>query len=262
MITVSWTTFKGFVDSRGVSIQCLIDEGTYHLRAFDGVFQVGCTLAANSGEIQEYTSGYASGANQALQPRANGVPLARTVVTKTGWHFEPRCIVFTSSKAGSLHNHKADGFSIETCTAFTDAVLKFYKSDGTQLTKGGEETDEEFQGRLDTDCTCTLMDWQPQYDMEILRGRSAILDAVSNPSYAYVHVAPDLPEIYGGNVPFMNGGLDLRFLDPRQVVTFDGAGSKFIAYDPVYNTNKFRLKRLHGAGEKITFQVVFEHFKA
>jgi len=239
-------------------------EGSYHLRAFDGLFTVGCFLAANREEITEYTTLYATTANQVVQPLTSGVPMTRGIVTRTGWHFEPRAIKFSTATFNSLHNSKPDGFTVDTGTSWGDATLKFYNSAGTELKRADYASDELLQAALLAGCTCTIMDWQPTYDMDIRSARIGLLNEVADDLAAYLFViaAPDLPAIYGGNANFSAGGLDLRFIPQKIPLQFDGQGAKFLAYDPVYKTNKFRLKFTHQVGQNIDFMIVYEHYKA
>lgn len=191
----------------------------------------------------------------------DGATISRAKVTKAGWHYEPRSLDFATSTFASLYNKTHDTYTIAGGTDYADGSLKFY-STSAELVKGGGESAEAFQARLDTDCVMTIMDWQPYYDMDIIGGSLQVLNPPSTSTYAWVIVAPDLPAIYGGNVPFMAGGWNLSFLEAKGTVSFDGRGVKLIAYDPVYKTNKFRLLIKHSAGEKINIQGIYDHFRA
>jgi hypothetical protein len=81
-------------------------------------------------------------------------------------------------------------------------------------------------------------------------------------AYAWIIIAPDLPEAYGGAIPFMSGGWNCRFFAGNTTTFLDGRGVKSVAPDFVYNSNKFRVIIKHEIGAKIECQFVAEHFKA
>jgi len=193
---------------------------------------------------------------------SDGALLQRIKLTRSGWHYEPRLVSWFTNTAGSLHNRKPDGFSVNGGTDYGDAVIKFYDNTGTALTKGAEESDVDFQTRLDGNCTCTIVDWQSTHDMEVLGGMLRLAENQEKNAYAWLVVAPDLPAQYGGNVPFMTGGLALGMIQEYSLTEFDGRTAKLLTYDPVYKTNKIRVKVVHGLAAKIGVMVRFEIFKA
>lgn len=183
---------------------------------------------------------------------SDGSPLVRQKMTRSGWHFEPRSIDFITSVAGSLYNRRHNGNGIDDGTDYGDAVLKFFNAAGQELTSNYET------------CVRTQLDWQPQYDMDIIGATVSAMNAPtgSDRAYAWVVVAPDIPENMGGSVPFMAGGWNLRFFKDAPTTFLDGRGVKAFAYDPVYNSNKFRVIIKHTAGAQIELQFVAEHFRA
>lgn len=193
---------------------------------------------------------------------SDGSPISRTKVTRSGWHYEPKYIAFYTAKYDSLHNRKSDGFSVNAGTPYTEATIKFYDSTGTELIKSSEETANDFQSRIASSCTCTVVDFQPQYDMDIIGGSMTIKNIPTDPAYLWVNVAPDIPEQYGGSVPFINGGLALDFFSEKRVIEFDGKGVKSFAHDPIFNTNKFRIKVVHSVGIQIGLLASFYYYKA
>lgn len=184
----------------------------------------------------------------------DGSQIVRPKVTQTGWHFEPRCLTWTTSTHKSMFNEDIDGADIG------DAVIKFFSGSG-EITQG-ELSDETFQALLDTDCIRTIMDFYPTYDMEVIAGSFCKLNDPANPAWAWVTIAPDIPAMYGGSVPFLNGGYPLHIYPAGERIPLDGRGSKMLAYDPVYASNKTRVTIKHAAGEKITLTAMYDHFKA
>lgn len=78
---ISWSEFKQFVDSRGLSVQYLTIGDNYHLRAFDGVFMVACLLprSFDNSETQEFESTYKPNGNKQLELiAADGRPIVRS----------------------------------------------------------------------------------------------------------------------------------------------------------------------------------------
>lgn len=193
---------------------------------------------------------------------SDGSLINRTKTTRTGWHFEPRSLDFWTAQANSLYNRKHDTAGIYTGTSYGDAVLKFYNASNVELVQDIAESVSGFQSRLDTDCVVSVLDWQPTYEMDIIAGTISVRNPPEDPSYMWAIVAPDLPAIYGGSVPFMAGGWNLSFLRDRDYIRFDGRGVKAMAYDPIYKTNKIRLVIKHPPGYQIGLQAVYEHFKA
>jgi hypothetical protein len=198
------------------------------------------------------------------QRDSDGANIVRTKTTRTGWHYEPRSLDFITAKHGSLYNRTHLGNTIDDSPDYGDAVLTFWDASGSQLVKGVSESDEDFQARLDSSCVRTHADWQPNYEMDIIGATVSVLNPPtgSERAYAWVIVAPDIPAQFGGSVPFMAGGWNLRFFTLDQTTFLDGRGVKSFTYDPVNNSNKMRVVVKHAAGAKIELQLVAEHFKA
>ena len=98
--------------------------------------------------------------------------------------------------------------------------------------------------------------------MDIIGGILMVKNAPTADAYLWTIVAPDIPEGSGGSVPNVAGGWNLSFFNNKETIQINGRGSKSIVYDPVYNTNKFGMVVKHAAGEQISLQMVYEHFKA
>lgn len=262
-VDISYTAIKAVVDAKGLNAQYVDTTYRYLLAAIDGAFILRSTVEKDSGADQtDFEANRKPYWNKPIQSFVNGIPTVRATA-KAGWHFEPRFISYFTSTYLSLHNVKNDGWSTTDGRDIGDAILKFYDSSGTELTKGDLETALEFQARLDLDCTCTIMDFWPTYDLDFKNNRTLVLGVpgIDRPAYLYAIVAPDIPAPTG-SVPMTNGGLDLRFAPERQAMTFEGAGARFAAYDPVNKSNKLRMKVVHGTGQVIGLMFVFEHFRA
>jgi hypothetical protein len=192
----------------------------------------------------------------------DGSQLVRTKTTKTGWHFEPRALDFVTAKRASLHNKSFDGWSPGAGTDLADGVIKFYNSSGVQLVQAEGELDAAFQARLGTDCTCTIVDWEPSYNWDVNGCIFQVKSPPAGDAYLYVIAAPDIPANLGGSVCFTNGGWNLSFFSDKQLMDLMGGGVKSIAYDPVYHSGKVRLKIQHAAGVQIGIQMCYKQYKA
>lgn len=192
---------------------------------------------------------------------SDGALLSRVKTTKSGWHYEPRSIDFVTCKPLSHYNRKHDGGTIAAGSDYGDCVLRFWDASNTELIKGVEESAEDFQTRVSENCTKTCLDWHPTYEMEIVGGMLQILEAPTTDAYMWAIIAPDIPEEYGGSVPFLAGGFNLKFFKSGSIEHYDGRSSKKITPDFVYNSSKFRIVVKHNAGVEIGVQVYFEHFR-
>jgi hypothetical protein len=225
----------------------------------------GSLLIGNGSEFFSSAHGMAHFFQLDNSPKdADGSSIVRTKTTRSGWHYEPRSIDFMTSKAGSLYNRRHAGNTIDDSPDYGDCTVKFFDANGLELTLGQGESEAGYQARLDSYCVRTQADWQATYDMEIIGATVSVLNPPtgSERAYAWVIVAPDIPAEYGGSVPFMAGGWNLRFFTLDQTTFLDGRGVKAFPYDPVYNSNKIRVVVKHGAGAKIELQFVAEHFRA
>lgn len=193
---------------------------------------------------------------------ADGALLSRVKTTKAGWHYEPRSINFVTGKPSSHYNRRHNGGSIMAGTDYGDAILRFWNASDVELIKGVEESDVDFQTRVASDCTKSCLDWHPTYSMEIVGGMLQIFEPPTTDAYMWAIIAPDIPEAYGGSVPFLAGGFNLKFFKSGSIEHYDGRSAKLINPDFVYHSSKFRIVVKHEVGVQIGIQVYFEHFRA
>lgn len=223
------------------------------------------TIVFNDGsdDFSDSAEGWArfSGSTQRFPVDSDGSAIQRYKTTKTGWHYEPRSLDWSTSTHKSLYNRKHDGAGIDDGTDYGDAHLLFYDASGAALVQGELEADADFQVRLTANCIKSIMSWQPAYDMDIIGGIFQVKNIPVERAYLWTIIAPDIPEASGGNVPHASGGWNLQFFKENDTLIIDGRGSKTISYDPVYNSNKFHMIIKHGAGAKIDIQMIYDHFK-
>lgn len=187
----------------------------------------------------------------------NGRPQFRKVVTKPAWYFSPHAIDFITSKSKSIYNRKHDGANIDDGTDAGDAVIKFYDSDGDELVKGENETDEEFDARLLTDNVKTIVEFEKEESYDIVGAELYFQNAPQNRAYVWCIFAPDIPYEYGGSKPFMGRGMALHMMQPKVPHHFDAVSTSTINYDPVNHSGKIGIIVKHDTGEQIGIQCVF-----
>lgn len=192
-------------------------------------------------------------------------PYVRVSATKLNWYYSPRSLDFYSGKAGSLYNRKSDGPRIEDGTDYGDAWMKFYQAGEygveTEMVQGANETDEEFQARLDAYCTKTVVEFENDEAIDIWGAKLSISHTPTNRAYLWCVAVPDVPYEYGGSKPFMGGGMNLKLMAPLQVVQFDAKTSKELHYSADYHTNKIAIVIKHEAGENIGIQMIFDYYE-
>lgn len=188
-------------------------------------------------------------------------PLYRIATTNDGWVYSPRSLDFYTAKYKSLYNREHDGAGIDDGTDLGDALMKFFDQSGLELTKAENESDAEFQIRLDANCVKTFVDFEPTFDIDIYGCKLMIENTPSSRAYLWTIVAPDIPKAYGGCKEFMGGGMNLQMIQPKEIGYTDGKSSKTIRYDSVNHSGKIRIIIKHGVGEKIGLQMIYEFYR-
>lgn len=183
------------------------------------------------------------------EPRdMDGVKLARAKITRTGWHFQMQPIEITTSKLAGFYNKDMT----ESDLGFT--TIKFYNSSDTELTAGT-------QSELTANCVKTVIDWEPTQDIEVLGGTVYQSSAPATDVRAWVCAIPDLTVAQGGSIPFVDGGLNLKYMGIGNVVDIDGKTPKLLPYSATYHTSKFRLILRHSTGVQHTMMMIFKLFR-
>lgn len=172
-------------------------------------------------------------------------PMMRIKTAPLGWTLEVKSYDFETCHLSSLVNRKEDN------TDSGDATIKFYKSNGDEIT-----TQEE----ADTACVKTVIDWEPNHDYEIAGGRYNHVTDLSSDAFLNVVAVPDLPYSSGGSRVLVSG-FNLKHLAKTQLLQIEGRSSKRLNYNATYHTNKIRAIVYTEAGVKIDIQAVFEIFK-
>lgn len=191
----------------------------------------------------------------------SGRQVVRIATTNDGWYYSPRSVDFYTSKHKSVYNHKHDGAGIDDGTDLGDAKIRFFDATDTEMVIGLEESDADFQLRLDSSCVKTYLDFEPLYDIDMYGCKLMIKNAPIDRAYIWAVIAPDIPESYGGSKSFMGGGMNLSMIEPKTILYTDGKSSKLIKYDPIYHSGKSRAVVKHSVGEIIGIQIVYEYYR-
>lgn len=176
---------------------------------------------------------------------SDGDTLVRVKYAPTGWHYQVHVIEMETCNLTGLYEKKSTG------TDYGWASIKLYNASDVEITQ---------QGTADTDCVKTQVDWQPTIDVELVGG---LVSQVENPTSdvrVWVVGAPGIPEGSGGSKAFMTG-FNFLFLEAKKQFEINGRSSKFMAYDPVYNSNVLRTTIKTVAGLKHRIQAAFEVYK-
>lgn len=246
---VDWTTFKGFVDTRSLSIQYVLIGDKYWLKAFDGPFFLETTIhkkttADDPSDQKDFEDNYQPAGNVSYTDGDNA-SLIRNKMAPKGWNYHVRGMEFETSKLNSLENNDATG------TDMGGVTQKFYDVNDVELTT---------QGSIDTDCVKSQVDYEPIYDYEILGGWLSMPTTTTENIRIYAIGAPDIPANLGGSKS-MICNLNARYMKENDRLRIDGRTSKRMPYDATYHTGKLRLIFKHAAGIKCEFELVLEQYR-
>lgn len=196
----------------------------------------------------------------------------RQVATIPEFHYTPRSLDFYTAKYNSLYNRShfhdpnntTTGGTIDGSLDFGDGALKFYDATHTELTKGAEESDEDFQTRLTANCTKTVLEFEPTFDYDIFGAKVQFKQPASlgetDRAYFWFVAAPDIPAEYGGNVVFLGGGFNISFFGDKAQFECDGKTVSRIPYDSQYHSGKVALIVKHNVGIQIGLQLILQFY--
>lgn len=179
---------------------------------------------------------------------SDGVALARTKMTQSGWHYQMYGFEFQTATLNSVVNNDVDGSNLGHVS------IKFYNNSDVELTAGT-------QLELDLDCVKTVIDFEPPWDYEIIGGQFRQLALPGSDLRMHVVAVPDLTLEQGGSVPFVNN-VNLKFVGTEDMIQTDGRTSKKLTYDAVYHTNKIRFIFEHGLLLNHKIHLMIELFRA
>ena len=180
-----------------------------------------------------------------------GNALYRNVIAKEGALFHPRVFDFTTGQYLSLCNKNSEGLDLG------DGEILYLDSNRQFLTKSEEETDQEFQARLDSNCKFTWLYFTPTVDFGIKSFEISYSGTPSGEFDAWFELAPHIPKIYGGSVAAMDGGLPLEMFPEKSLVLIDGGACCLLEVDSVNFTHRMGVKIEHEIGDKLKIMSIF-----
>jgi len=192
-------------------------------------------------QIQILSGGLSSVEVVNKDPDTNGIAFSPKWAPD-GWHQCLHETEFETSKLGSIHEKDHNGDDLNWST------VKFYDLAMNELTT---------QGAIDTDCVWSVYDWMPTMDYAVKAGQVAQLETPADNVYFWAVGLPDvMPKM------FADGGINLRFVAPRDPIGLSGVAATVLPYNGGMGTNKIRFKFYHPAGFKHRIQLIWEIFRA
>lgn len=191
--------------------------------------------------------------NGFLEPRdSSGRYLTRIATTIEGWHYQPHAIEFTTAKYGGFYNKKIDSSDFFTETDLGFVTMKIYDSNNSEITSSQNEGN----------AVKTVIDWMPLHDYEVIGALYYQQNEPTQDIRLWVFGVPDVPAAYGGSIPFVQGGINLKHVGTGHGFSSDGRSSKYMTYNATTKTNKFRIILKHPTGVQHTGMIAWEIYKA
>jgi hypothetical protein len=173
---------------------------------------------------------------------SDGATILRQKAAKAGWKAQFHAIRIKTATTNGVHNKDKNGNDLGFCTY-------------TMFNSENQVTTDP------TQCTKTVVTWEPTHDMEIVGGRLLQKQAATDDVWIYVTAAAHIPTNMGGSIAFLEGGVNLQDVADGGEVDFDGRAAKYIAYDATYHSGKFEILFKHPVNFQHTSTLVFELFK-
>lgn len=179
---------------------------------------------------------------------SQGRQIIRTAAGKKGWTYLGLAIELETAKASSLFCKDENDNNIAGIS------LKYYKSDGTEITT---------QGDLDSYCVKTVLTIAPDHDYELMGGN--IHHDTVPISDVRLWVKGGILELGSNYTKTMINGINMLYLGVDDHIRTDGRASKYmtktIAGVP-YQGNQLQMIIKHDAGYKHKIMFVLEYFRA
>jgi hypothetical protein len=234
MRDVSWSTFKSFVDGKGLRLQYVEDTENYYAYAFDGQFGLECALAKDeSADTVDFETNYVAIANLPMESiDADGAKLVNPKLASSGRTYRSTFINFDTSDLDSL---------VVSGWAGTDlgiGEIKLYDALGDEITDNADKANAVVTlvtmnqtSTFDLQGFCIYQSAQPATDM-----------------YANACIAPHIPAIYGGTVELVQG-CNLKYANyGNREMDWVGDSASTVTFDGTNYSHILGLKIIHNAG--------------
>lgn len=164
---------------------------------------------------------------------SDGSPMTRLKMFKTGVAVRFHFFSFKTADLDSLHHKKLDN-----STNFGFFTYKIYDSNNVEITDPANESN----------AVKTVLDFEPpSIDYEIIGGKFYQASQPGSNIYVHVIAVPDVPEAYGGSVPFVSDA-NLKILPVGLAFETDGKVPKLMRYSATNHTSKLRFIFYHSTG--------------
>lgn len=251
-IEVSWTALKSSMVAKGLTsrLQWLQEDDAYVMYLFDGPLRlksaVKITKPKNAEQV-DFETKFKPASNLILDPiDQDGSALSRQKVTKSGWTFQLHTIGIDTGKFAGVFNKKVNPTTM-LIEELGFATIKLYKEDRTLIAAEADEGQAHY----------TVVDWAVNHDMEIVGGLFTQAEPPASDIRMWVYGAPGI-----ANVPFLQGGINLKRLGRTNEVNADGKAPKFMSpTQPIPGVNKFRIILWHPTYVVHPCQMVFQLFR-
>jgi hypothetical protein len=256
----TWATIKSFSVTRNISIQWIDLDDSYHLKVFDGPFELEYALLKDGGSDQiDFETNFKSQGNKsplqntvltdglgnvANQLDVDNALIVRTKAAKKGWTYCATAFTFNLAMPNSV------------VALNYDSSLKNWITNTCKDANGIVVTDPT----MATSVVQTYVDFEPPYDYEVIGGELRQSATLIQDVVFFIVAAPDIPAAAGGS-KVMAEGLNIKFLAPGNMFSVDGRVSKLLTYNPTYHTSKLRFVFWHAAGLQEQIMITVEHYR-
>jgi hypothetical protein len=180
------------------------------------------------------------------------VPYFKQMIAQGNKKFKATCMTFTTGKYKSLFSKDSEGNDLDLCD------LVFMDASRNVLTKGENESDPDFQTRLDQNCKFTWLYFTPNTDYGISKGRFMYRGIPSGEFHNWLEFAPHIPKAYGGSVPCLEGAFPLDMLNQGDFYQMDGCACLIIEKEETYYSHRIGHKIEHELGDSLKICSIFD----
>lgn len=181
-------------------------------------------------------------------------PYFKQMYSQDNLKFRSKSFVFITGKYGSLVNKNSEGEDLGI------GELLFFDSSRIQFVKGENESLEDFQTRLDSNCKFTWLYFTSKLKFGISRGRFMYRGTPLGEFHNWLEFAPHIPKAYGGSVPCLEGAFPLDMMIPGEFYHMDGCTCLIINLDLTYYSHRIGHKIEHEIGDKIKICSIFDTY--
>lgn len=259
---IDWIEFKTQVDNRKLNIQYIELSTYYMLKAFDGPFELQCTVIKKDPIIdpsdqKDFEDNYKAISNSSFTDD-DGRTVTRHATAKKGWNFFEHVVEL---KTNTLNGCLSLNWDNTDRGMFDFRMYELISGVETLMVQGADD-DTTYQTKLTNNCIRTDMILRPDYDYELIGG---VVSQISAPaSDARLWVIAGATDLGAAGVKEFIGGKNLAFMGDQDHKS-DGRTAKFMCKDktgvPV-PANKIQFIIRHAKGAAHRLEISLDYFKA